>query len=249
VRGWRSVLMGFSMAAISCLILSGSLLLSLVENGSRSSHHLLEKTTMITSSPLATQFIIPGRPTSTYTQTSLATYTSTPTFIPPSACPPPSGWVAIIIQPDDTLAGLSSLYGVEEDTITSGNCIEVGITTLQAGMVFYIPRPKPFTQPPSPSPSLIKPTIYCFHPPGWVVYIVRPGDSLSSLGQKLNISISQLQSANCMGTSTFIRSGQKLLVPRLPPVATFQQPFPPSIPPYPITPIYTYVAPPSAPIP
>jgi len=257
MRAWRSVLVGLSLAAMSCLILSGSLLIFLAENGYRNPNQFLELTKMVTISPPATQFIIPGRFSSTITKTFLATNSSTPTSVSSSTCNPPSGWAAIIIQPEDSLSGLSSRYGIGEDSLASGNCVEVSATTLQVGMVFYIPQPRVSLTPPSPSPSqssspspsFFGTATYCFHPPGWMAYTVKPGDTLSKLSQELNISISQLQVANCLDSHTYIRSGQRLFDPQIPGSAIMQSPFPPLNPPILITPIYTYIAPHTATMP
>lgn len=246
MRGCRSMLLGFSMAVLFSAILAGSLLLSLSESGFEIAQHPASSFTM-TSSPVTTQFLIPGRPTRTVTATSSFTDTPTSTFVPPSACPPPPGWVAIVILPDDTLPGLARIYQVDEESLAYGNCMEPGVTTLQPGVVFYVPGPPPL--PPSPLPSPTNPTYYCGAPPGWVVYIVRYGDTLLNLSQRLNVSIYQLQLANCMGSSTYINVGQSIFVPYLPPVMPPQvppPPPPPSTPPFHITPIYTYVSPPTS---
>jgi hypothetical protein len=165
MRGWRSVLLGFCTAVLSSTILAGSLLLSLVENGYEIAQQPMPTYTL-TSSPLTTQFIIPGRPARTATATISATATPTPTFVPPTfvsptfvsptfvsptTCPPPPGWIAIVILPDDTLSGLSRAYQVVEETLAFGNCMEPGIAALQPGMVFYIPGTPPL--PPSPPPA------------------------------------------------------------------------------------------------
>ena len=68
-----------------------------------------------------------------------------------------------------------------------------------------------------PGGSKPKPTkINCGPPLGWVVYIVRYGDTLYSLGMSFGVSVGYLQMANCMGSSTLIRTGQKLWVPNVP---------------------------------
>jgi LysM repeat protein len=63
-----------------------------------------------------------------------------------------------------------------------------------------------------PKPTKIK----CGPPPGWVIYVVRYGDTLYSLGLAFGVSVRQLQTANCMGSSTLIRTGQNMWVPNVP---------------------------------
>jgi LysM repeat protein len=55
----------------------------------------------------------------------------------------------------------------------------------------------------------------CGRPPGWVQYVVRSGDTLSSISEAYGITIAQLQSANCLST-TKIYTGQILWVPNVP---------------------------------
>lgn len=52
----------------------------------------------------------------------------------------------------------------------------------------------------------------CTPPAGWVIYIVRAGDTLASISQAAGVSVAQLQQANCLTSST-IYVGQQLYVP------------------------------------
>jgi LysM repeat protein len=80
------------------------------------------------------------------------------------------------------------------------------------------------TQIPSPTltatPAIIPgPTITgmaCTPPSGWVSYLVQPNDSLVLLARNFGISITELQEANCMGSSTIIDPGQVIYVPNIP---------------------------------
>ncbi len=75
------------------------------------------------------------------------------------------------------------------------------------------------------------PTVYlCGPPPGWVLYTVQPGDTLYRLSRVLGVSITEIQSANCLGNETLIRSGEKLYLPRIPPT--------PILPTSPVPPIF-----------
>ncbi len=67
----------------------------------------------------------------------------------------------------------------------------------------------------SPTPSRIPvvPTVVrCRKQSGWVVYIVRRGDTLSALARRYGISVKRLKDANCLRGDT-IYVGTKLLVP------------------------------------
>jgi LysM repeat protein len=59
----------------------------------------------------------------------------------------------------------------------------------------------------------------CGSPYTWVVYIVRPGDSLFRLSQVYGVTVAELQQANCLGTTTTLHTGQVLYVPPTAPFA------------------------------
>ncbi len=84
---------------------------------------------------------------------------------------------------------------------------------------------------PTPSPTFT-PTPYCLPPYGWTIYVVKPGDSLSSIAARYRTTVEALMYANCL-TSARITQGQRLYVPPLPPTPTPAPP-PPSVcrPPY-----------------
>lgn len=55
--------------------------------------------------------------------------------------------------------------------------------------------------------------VSCGTPYGWVTYIVQAGDTLYRLSLAYDITVTRLQQANCMGTSTLLTTGQTLFVP------------------------------------
>ncbi len=55
----------------------------------------------------------------------------------------------------------------------------------------------------------------CGAPYGWIQYTVQPGDTLYAIGQAYGVTVSQLQQANCLGSSTIIHAGEKLWVPNV----------------------------------
>jgi len=125
------------------------------------------------------------------------------TVPPPTTCPPPAGWVAITVQPSDTLASLAAEYQITSAQLTVANCLFSD--NLPTGSIIYVP--------PVPTKTA-KP---CGPPPGWVRYTVQPGNTLTGLSLAFGISISQLQFANCMlPTQYYIVPGQSLWVPNVP---------------------------------
>ena len=74
------------------------------------------------------------------------------------------------------------------------------------------------TRIPSPSPSAVllpPPTKVCSPPPGWVPYIVRPGDTLTKLARLSGTTTWTLVNGNCLST-TALYSGQRLYLPNVP---------------------------------
>ncbi len=61
--------------------------------------------------------------------------------------------------------------------------------------------------------TVVSTTEACGAPFGWVQYVVRAGDTLSSLSRDYNVSVNQLQAANCMGSSISIYAGAVISVP------------------------------------
>jgi LysM repeat protein len=156
--------------------------------------------------PTETQPVFPSAPTETASSTSLIpspTETATASPIPPTNCPPPSGWVLVMIQPGDTLEILAVRYRTTPEALMAANCLVSPI--LLPGYGIYVP----------PVPTITP--IPCGAPYGWVQYIVQPGDSLYHISQLYRVTVSELQQANCLGNSTTIYTGQKLWVPNVPP--------------------------------
>ena len=59
----------------------------------------------------------------------------------------------------------------------------------------------------------------CEHPDGWILYVVKPNDSLFRLSVVFKVSLLELHRANCLSEGTFIRAGQEIYVPN-PPTST-----------------------------
>ncbi len=221
----RQVLLGILAALLSAVIILGSFFLTLTESGINVAQGASPTPTSslppaVTPTHTETARIIeptpspagvtslPGAspsftPTITPIPTGTPTGTPTPTTIPTSAnCPPPPGWSPVTVQVGDTLDSLAQTYNTTPEALAAANCLST--TNLIPGMILYVPGAPP-TEPP----------IQCGPYPGWVFYTVRVGDTLYSIGQAYNVSVQQLQFANCLGSSTLIRVGQRLYVPNI----------------------------------
>ncbi len=65
------------------------------------------------------------------------------------------------------------------------------------------------------TPTTTGTAVSCGPPAGWVLHTVVAGETLQSLSIAYRVSVTQLQEANCRGTSTYIVPGEKLYVPNV----------------------------------
>lgn len=216
----RQVVLGILAALLSTVLLVGSLSLAMVEGNLRLAVAVSPSPTLGITPVAATDTLAPGTTvqpplvmTATPGPSSQATATlpiiplPTQTTLVFSTCDYPDGWYAIDVQPGDTLAGLAQQYGTTVDALMAGNCMLAEI--LMPGTDLYVPAPPPTSVP-----------THCGPPLGWVYYTVQPGDTLYSLALRYGVTVRDLQIANCMGSSTLIRAGQRLAVPFLLPTRT-----------------------------
>ena len=83
--------------------------------------------------------------------------------------------------------------------------------------------PSDFISPTPTPPSSLLPS--CPRPPGWIVYIVQRGDTLTSLAWRTGITTYALMQANCLGTTT-IYPGQQVYLPPTLYASPTPQPYP-----------------------
>jgi LysM repeat protein len=214
--GLNSVILGGLAAGLSVVIVLGSMLLAFtegVESESIESFPTLESLDTITPPPPpATPTDIPPTipPAITITLTDLPTLTPTTVMITaedPEQCDPPPGWLPYTITSADTLNKLAEAAGLTPQELADANCLEE--SRLIPDTIIYLPPP------PTEIPPEIPPSETCGPPSNWVIYIVQRGDTLFSIAQRVNSTVSQLKNANCL-TSNTIRTGQKLYVPYQP---------------------------------
>jgi LysM repeat protein len=142
-----------------------------------------------------------------FTPTPFSSWTATFTLTPPPPpinCPPRPGWLIYFVQPGETLDSIATRYQVSSAELQSANCMIS--KDLLPGVVIYIPPIR--TQPPLP----------CGVPYGWVVYTVQSGDTLYRLSLTYGTTVARLRSANCLGSSPLLHTGQTLYIPDQPPL-------------------------------
>lgn len=212
MKEWKQAMLGIFMAVLSGAVLFGSVLLSLAEGGFQTamSPSLTAAAGELEIMPTLI-FVTPGGPTV------IVTATSAPTITPTPSCNYPADWMTITILPGDSLEGLAATYGVSPDSLMAGNCLVVN--SLVAGSELRVPVPLPATFPPTATntrrPTATRAAVPCGRPYGWVTYIVRSGDTLYSISLAFGVTVYDLQTANCLGSSTTIYTGQNLYVPNV----------------------------------
>ncbi len=206
------------MTILFALLVFGSIFSSLWESGMLLSYAVQPSPTALTDL-FATLYALPSpeefSPTTitsqlpTSTPAYLASPTWTATFLTSTMaiCPPPPGWMQIVINTGDTLRSLAHTYGTSVEMLIQVNCLVA--ESLVPGSYLFVPA-----RTPTASPTR---TVYVCGPPvGWVTYVIRPGDTLYRLALAFRTTVTQLQIANCMGSSTLLIVGNTLYVPNVP---------------------------------
>jgi LysM repeat protein len=196
MRFLRQILPGFFIALLSILVILGGFILSHVEGEVN-----LPVQTQTSTSTLPT-IVTPTREIFTPTAITETQAPATSTFTPPSSptsCPLPPGWSSYRLVPEDTWDSLAVRYATSIESLLQANCLNT--TELVPGTLLFVP----------PVPT--RTSLSCGAPSGWRPYTVQAGETLYRISLAYGITVQQLQNANCMGSSTFIRAGQLLYVP------------------------------------
>jgi len=209
MKSVQSLLGGMLAALVTGLLVLGALTLSLTESNLRVEP--APPTAAATLGPAGETLTVPpllpptpAEPGSSPTPWPLP---AQPTPLP--ICLPPQGWLQYTVQPGDTLAGLAGQHQIGIELLRSANCLLSD--DLLPYTYIYLPPGQPLI---SSTPTLT--AIPCGAPAGWVQITLSAGDTLYSLSREYNITIYQLQQANCMGYSTRLYAGSKFWVPNVP---------------------------------
>jgi LysM repeat protein len=205
MKNLRKMFLGIGIALASISLVFGGFSLSLAEGNITTVPASVTQTPTLTYSPTLQPFT-----PSAYSPT--PSPTMTPTWTPslpplPTNCTPPMGWVPYVVQPGDTLDNIAALYRISGSELQKANCLQT--TGLLPGVIIYVPPASTQT----PVRTFTKTPWACGRPPGWVPYIVQPGDTLYHLSLIYGVSVAQLQQANCIANPNDLRVGQVLYVP------------------------------------
>ena len=177
-------------------------------------------------------------PTATSTRTPTATPTSTPTQTPtPTSTPTPVPPLAHQVQPGETLIDIAIDNDVAVEEILALNP-EVDPNLLQVGQLLLIPVATP-----TPGPtSTLDPAIPTPTPPDYIIHVVAPDETLSTIAEKYEISVESIRVASDLPPDDdTIRVNQSLVIPMGTPMPSPTPTIDPNITPTPVPP---YPAPP-----
>ncbi|NUQ84621.1 MAG: LysM peptidoglycan-binding domain-containing protein [Anaerolineales bacterium] len=205
MKALRQMGSGFIIGVISLLLVIGGISLSLAETTAPSPPSTpspLPTTFAVEfASPLLSPTLFPTLPPEISTDT--LTPIPTATLAQTQPCSIPAGWTPIVVGVNDTLYSIAERYKTTADNLNTSNCLNDVVPP--AGSVIYVP--------PVPTVTVIP----CGPPSTWrKTHIVKPGENLYRISLLYRTTVAQLQSANCMGSSTIIHVGQALYVPNVP---------------------------------
>ena len=206
MQAWRQLGGGVLIALISVALVIGGITLALVEGNVPAPRPSTETAAPIPQAfPTFTSSPVAAPETPTYTLTPLPSDTP----LPPTDCPPPAGWIAVMVASGDTLNSLAQQYNTSTGNLMAANCLVS--PDLPAGYTIFVP-PLSF-----PTVSVRLPTApVCGHPLGWVLYSVQRGDTLFHLSTVYRLTVADIQRANCLSSQNLV-AGQRLWVPYIPP--------------------------------
>lgn len=209
----RQLTAGLIAAAISVIILAGSLVLSLVEDAG---------STVVQPSPSGFLYPTIPSPIATIKLGELAAQSSSTPIssiaetepTPRSECKPPENWIEITVGSGETLESLAAVYEIPVPLLLDGNCLVEDI--LKPGMPIFVPEvieaAPEITS--TPTMTLTLAPGECRKPDNWTTYTVKRGDTLFSVSRAHGISVDEIKDANCL-TSNNIVTGARLFVPDL----------------------------------
>jgi LysM repeat protein len=203
MQALRQLGVGVIIAIASVILVLGGIFLSLAESLPPPATPTQISPTLPLSfpTPTATETVLATVETASETNT--ASPTATLVVLQPTTCTPPTGWIRVTTSSSDTIYSLAQRYKTSAESLSTANCLVS--FDVPVGFALYVP--------PIPTVTIIP----CGPPSGWVRgYTVQRGDTLYRIALSYGLTFTQLQRANCMGSSTTIYTGQRLYVPNIP---------------------------------
>ncbi len=151
------------------------------------------------------------------------TMTFTP-LAPAIAAPPDQTDQVYLVQAGDTLYSIALRFDVTvEDLITANQIQDPDL--IQIGQRLLIPVAKEEVNPAPPASETEDQTKQ--PPPAYQpqVYVVQPGDTLSSISARLGVTIEELIETNQLSDPNYLRAGQELRIPGTELPTSYPHPF------------------------
>jgi LysM repeat protein len=135
------------------------------------------------------------------------------------------GYGTYVVQPGDTIFSIAARFNVSVSELATINGI-YDINRIAVGQVLVLPAPlSPVTPPqptPRPQPNPGYTPVITTYPPGTVIrrtvvmvqYVVKRGDTLSSIAARFRITPQALMQANGINNPNLVYVGQLLNIPR-----------------------------------
>ena len=210
MQSLRQLSIGIIIALASVVLVIGGIFLSLAETFSPLSTPTPIPPTLQLTFPTITPSLSVAQsetPTATASLTEIQaeSQTASATLAPLATCAPaPANWIRISIATGDSIYSIAQRYRTTTEDLSAANCLTS--LDLPVGYVLLVP----------PVQATVT-AVPCGPFAGWVrAYVVQRGDNLFRIGLSYGVTVTQLQRANCMGSSTTIFAGQRLWVPNVP---------------------------------
>jgi LysM repeat protein len=139
---------------------------------------------------------------------------------PKTPTAPPSGVQRYTIVSGDTISGIAARFGVPTQTVLSANGLGWS-SIIYPGQSIVIPGPvaattAPPKSDPAPSVDIVPVSEVTPIAPDPVLetrYVIRSGDTITSIAAKFGVSIQSILTANGLSLSSIIYAGRTLVIP------------------------------------
>lgn len=193
---------GIVIAATMFILTLGSLAMTLSETEDSLPKAPEEVLPTQTSAPAPT---LPPQPSPT---SAAVMPTSTPTQ-EAGICRPLENAGVYVVQLGDDWESIAGVFNITVQELLVINCQPIAVF-LSPGTIIKVPGDD------QGSPDQPAPLGDCNPPENWVRYTIKEEDTLYSLSVIYNLTVSELQQANCLGDSTQIVVGEEIFVPSMP---------------------------------
>jgi len=127
---------------------------------------------------------------------------------PPPAAPAPPAPIIHVVQPDETLWAIAVQYATTVAALVEANQIP-NPSLIRTGQTLAIPQLAPSQLPPAVAPALPAPAPIRDH-------VVQAGETLWAISSLYGTTVEALVEANLLANPSFIRTGQRLVIPNAP---------------------------------